>query len=115
MQPGLQTRSTVHLTSDESLASHSVGWLQSAVSNEMQCQVSARQVLKDIEDCDQYLYGAFGTQFEDDALLQIYAGNCSVPQGSVLRPQEFTAYTEELVGLVDGFHLSHRTLMIRSC
>jgi len=28
-----------------------------------------------------------------------------VPQNSVLGPQEFTAYTEELVGLIDGSHL----------
>ena len=30
-----------------------------------------------------------------------------VPQGSVLGPQEFIVYTEELVGLINGHHFGH--------
>jgi hypothetical protein len=31
-----------------------------------------------------------------------------VPQGSVLDPQEFIAYTEQMAGLIDSFHLGHQ-------
>jgi len=49
--PDLQIRNTVHRSSDESLASHGgTEW----VMIEKQCQMSARQVLEDTEDCDQY-------------------------------------------------------------
>ena len=33
---------------------------------------------------------------------------CSVPQSSVLDPQELIAYTEQLAGLIDSFHLGHQ-------
>jgi Reverse transcriptase (RNA-dependent DNA polymerase) len=33
--------------------------------------------------------------------------NCSVPQRSVLGPQEFIAYTEELTEVIDGYQLGH--------
>ena len=63
-----------------------------------------------------YLTGRTQAYHHDIQLSQLYAVNCSVPQGSVLGPQEFTAYTEELVGLIDGFHFSHHLYaMIRSC
>jgi len=36
-----------------------------------------------------------------------YTVDCSVPQGSVLGPKEFIAYTEELAELVDSYRLGH--------
>jgi len=51
---GLQTKSNVHRTSDESLASDSVDWLQNEVGNEMQCHMSERQVLEDTDNYDQF-------------------------------------------------------------
>jgi len=54
-----------------------------------------------------YLTGRTTAYHHNDQRSQIYAVNCSVPQGRFLRPQEFTAYTEELVVLIDGFHISH--------
>jgi len=47
MQPPAGPANETHRSpnSDESLASHSVGWLQNAVWNEMQCQMSAWQNL----------------------------------------------------------------------
>ena len=55
-----------------------------------------------------YLSGRSQVFHHDEQKSQLYAVNCSVPQGSVLGPQEFIAYTEELAELIDGFHLSHR-------
>ena len=54
-----------------------------------------------------YLSGRSQVFHHDEQKSQLYAVNCSVPQGSVLGPQEFIAYTEELAELIDGFHLSH--------
>ena len=60
-----------------------------------------------------YLSGRTQAYHHDDLQSQPYAVGCSVPQGSVLGPQEFIAYTEDLVELIDGFNLS--MLMTRSC
>ena len=54
-----------------------------------------------------YLTGRTHAYSDNDQSSQLYAVNDSVPQGNVLGPQEFNAYTEEQVGLMDGFHLSH--------
>jgi Reverse transcriptase (RNA-dependent DNA polymerase) len=37
--------------------------------------------------------------------------SCSVPQGSVLGPKEFIAYTEELTELIDGYQLGRSPLV----
>ena len=54
-----------------------------------------------------YLSGRTQAYHHDDLQSQPYAVGCSVPQGSVLGPQEFIAYTEDLAELIDGFNLSH--------
>jgi hypothetical protein len=36
-----------------------------------------------------------------------YTVDCSVPQGSVLGPKEFIAYTEELAEIIDSCQLGH--------
>jgi hypothetical protein len=54
-----------------------------------------------------YLVGRTQT-FNHGALeSRIYTMDCSVPQGSVLGPQEFIAYTEELADLIEVFQLGH--------
>jgi hypothetical protein len=54
-----------------------------------------------------YLTARTPAYHQDDQQSQIYAENCSLPQGSVLGPQEFIAYMKELAELIDGVHLSH--------
>ena len=44
-----------------------------------------------------FLTGRTQAYHQDDQQSQLYTLNCSVSQGSVLGPREFTAYTEELV------------------
>jgi Reverse transcriptase (RNA-dependent DNA polymerase) len=54
-------------------------------------------------------YRDFRTQayHYDGRHSELYAVNTTVPQGSVLGSQKFIAYTEQLAGLIDSFHLSH--------
>jgi hypothetical protein len=54
-----------------------------------------------------YLTSRTQAYHHDDQQSQLFAVNCSVPQGSVLGPVEFIVYIEELAALIDGFHLSH--------
>ena len=50
-----------------------------------------------------YFTGRTQAYHHDDQQSQLYAVDCSVPRGSILGTQEFTTYTEELAGLIDGF------------
>jgi Reverse transcriptase (RNA-dependent DNA polymerase) len=54
-----------------------------------------------------YLAGRIQTYHCDGQHSEVHAVNCSVPQGSVLGPQEFITYTEHLARLIDSFRLGH--------
>ena len=42
-----------------------------------------------------------------DKLSECHAVTCSVPQGSVLGPQKFSAYTEEIITVLDNHEVHH--------
>jgi hypothetical protein len=54
-----------------------------------------------------YLTGRTQAYHHDDQQSQLFAINYSVPQGSILGPEELIVYIDELAALIDGFHISH--------
>jgi len=56
---------------------------------------------------DSYLADRTQTFQHEGQRSEPYQVYCSVPQGSVLSPEEFTAYTEDLDDLISRHHLSH--------
>jgi hypothetical protein len=56
---------------------------------------------------DSYLANRKQSFQKGDQLSGPHPVDCSVPQGSVLGPQEFNAYTEDLESLIKSHHLGH--------
>jgi len=55
---------------------------------------------------DSYLADRTQTFQHEEQRFEPYRVYCSVPQGSVLGPEELTAYTEDLDDLISRHHLS---------